>query len=247
MALVTLQHPVSTLSGKVTGESGNQPNGLVYYPIEGRQIARSHFIPANPESVYQTNVRAHLAAAADAYQALNQNEVTAWKALAAQIEKTGRLDLKYNLTSIGCYCAVNCARQLAGAVITDTAPALVRPVPKPVTGATWDSVGQALTISSGSGQWPAGKYLVRMTDVIPGTARVARRNELRVATVLAINAWVEVDPAAEKVSFLEIPAANMRFPSAITGARVGIEITSYSLDWCPGYRTFNPNVTITAA
>lgn len=246
MSLITLQHPVREISGKVTGGPSATPSGLVYYPVSGRQFARSMFQPDNPQTAYQMAVRQAMAAAADAFQDLERPAVENWQALAAQILKKGRLQLDYSLNAIGLFCSVNVTRQLNGQPISATVPALVRPVPFACIGLKLNP-DTSLAIHCGTDSFPAGIYQVRISSKLPGNARVARRNELRIPTKSAADSFKTIPVAAVTNPLLNIDLDDLKLDDFTEGARYGVEIRSWSLGYCPGYSAFTPSVAVELA
>jgi len=223
MARFTLIPPFERFHGKV--KQPDQDNGLVaFHNPKAGNVCRNWVMPDNPKSVQQTMIRGHFAAAAVAYKALSAVNAAAWRALAAQINKTNILGLGYALSGIACYQQVNVMRLLQGAAQSATAPAFAD-IPPPVTGVTSITMAGAVatTIIVTTGIANGCFILFRMTPAVSTFARLLRENELRIPSTTEADAF-EVVAGSPTTNVITIT----QFAAPVATNYVGLEVTAMS-------------------
>jgi hypothetical protein len=95
----------------------------VTYPSRNGLIRRSWVVPANPRSAEQLVTRSRLAAAAQAYDNLTEEQQDAWIAAAAQEQSKPTLGQSGPLTGLQLYTKLNAALAIVGEPVVSTPPA----------------------------------------------------------------------------------------------------------------------------
>ncbi len=91
------------------------------------QYTRNRSIPVNPNTTYQSQMRARLGDNSQAWRALTDAQRAGWASLGASITRTDALGQTYTLTGQQAYCMVNNNNLDAGNAVVSAAPALVSP------------------------------------------------------------------------------------------------------------------------
>lgn len=231
--LIKCSAPVESFRGKLGGL-----DGVVGYPVGGRQIAREMVVPANPDTTPQQTIRGYLSNAAVAFQSLTAAEKADWKATGLLTDLTDAYGQKYNPSAIQLYQRVNCYRQIDGQAITDTAPNYeVQPAPTSVAAAI---VAGDLQITITHANTPADvMWAIRVTPAQPSAVRLARRNELRYITALMSDSIVSGGASPQAVTL-----GQDNFTIVATDA-IGIQVIALTDDYLPGGELFDSSVIVT--
>lgn len=209
----------------------------VNYPYGGRNFVRGYVVPTNPKTAMQDAIRALFAQVSVAFSNIDGTERAGWDTINANHLKTDKDGKPYKAGAKGWYTAINALRKLAGQAIVDTAPAWAyENGPYDIASVT---VGTNLVIDF-TGIAQGKKYLVKMSDALPGTQRKPRSFVL-VSTTTAENF---VTAGAGGVSQLEVAAADLA-KSWKSGDRVVVLIQGISDGYIPG-GMFAKELTITA-
>lgn len=235
MAICTLIAPYAQISGKVGGDAGN-----VAYVAGGRQFCRDLVDPANPQSEQQIAVRSALSLASQAYQTTTDSERAAWDALADNYNRDDALGQTYDLTGQMLYMQVNLYRQLAGEVITDTAPSYSLPIFSGVPELA-EVGGQTYRTTESLNQTYTGFVLVSVSTFSPSLARQIRDNELVVATTASADAFLAV--TADSPFSAAILQANLRYYYA-GSTRCGVKYQPLTSDYLPGAPVYARNTLV---
>lgn len=91
------------------------------------QYVRNRSTPVNPDSTFQSAVRARLSNNAAAWRGLTDTQRAGWESLGAGISRTDSLGQSYTLNGFEAYCLVNNNNAAAGNALVSTAPAIVDP------------------------------------------------------------------------------------------------------------------------
>lgn len=91
------------------------------------QYVRNRAMPVNPNSTFQSAVRARLANNAAAWRALTSVQQEGWASLGASITRNDALGQTYTLTGFAAYCLINNNNLAAGNAVVSTAPAVTDP------------------------------------------------------------------------------------------------------------------------
>lgn len=92
------------------------------------QYRRTRAIPVNPNSSFQSQMRARFGDCAQAWRLLTDAQRAGWTDLAKQIIRTDALGQTYDLTGLQCYSMVNLNNLDAGESVVSDAPVLTSPV-----------------------------------------------------------------------------------------------------------------------
>lgn len=217
---------------------GKLGQSAVNYPYGGRQFVRGYVIPTNPQTAMQTLVRQYFAEVSTAFSSITANERAGWDTINADHLLTDKDGKPYKAGAKGWYTAINSLRKLAGQAIVDTAPAWAyENGPYDIASVT---LGTNLTIDF-TGIAQGKKYLVKMSQALPGTQRQPRSFVL-VSTTTAEN-FVTAGPAG--ASQLEVAVADLA-KSWEVGSRVVVLIQGISDGYIPG-GMFAKELTIVSA
>lgn len=220
----------------------------MFYPIAGRQISRQFVVPANPDTTYQQTARTIFSTISSAYTALTPAEKSSWETLAASttiIDKDGQ---ETTIPTKALFQRINQYRVLHGQAIATTAPT-------PVAGSIAslpDTVSVDLTLSTGAiaisvagaSSSDGSLYEISITPVLPGTTRVARETDLRLATVTPANS-IRPATSASSISWsVGAGAVNLRQSFTAGTHRIGVKIVSLSSVYIPLGEVFNTDTDI---
>ena len=212
--------PYSQLSGKA--------GSLVNMSLDGNPVVRKLVTPANPQSATQTSIRAYFKAASEAFSLVTDGERVGWNTFAKLITRKNALGQSYTMSDKGLYVEVNCYRQMDGAAITDTAPA--------VTGSGTVTGITSLTVSGGNialifaHNAVAGFFLIEYTAALPGLQKKAQDGDYQLATLVITNSIV-----AESASPQTFTVATSALKNAIVATnRVGVSVTPLGAGYVAG-------------
>lgn len=233
MAISKLSAPFEQLSGAIGGE-----NGVVAMPDRnGRTLLRENFIPFNPGSSFQQQIRADFTTVSGQYSLLNESQKDAWSQAASGLEETGRLGDPYGITGHMLFIRVNMYRLLDNAGITQTPPStLGEPGPTAINASI--ASGDVLLDVQRDVPPSGGFYYIKASGTDLSVARNARQNELR---AIAQNQEDSIIPVTTTGAFQSITISNPRFAIQDQDRR-GLGIIQLNPDYFPVNGIFLPNV-----
>lgn len=109
--------------------SSGSYQGLTFSRNRFGQYVRSRAIPVNPNSSFQSAVRARLATNASNWRGLTAIQRAGWNDLGLAMLRTDALGQSYALTGYAAFCSVNNNLAAAGDAALTDAPALLNPDP----------------------------------------------------------------------------------------------------------------------
>lgn len=179
------------------------------------QYVRTRATPVNPNSTFQSTVRARLSNNAAAWRGLTDVQREGWISLGASITRTDSLGQTYNLTGFDAYCLVNNNNAAAGNSLVATAPAILDP--GTLLTATVTLTNAAFSIAYTTTPLSAGVRL--FTYASP--QRSAGRNFENDYRLIAVSAAAAASPANV------FSAYQARLGTPVTGNKVFISLALY--------------------
>lgn len=200
-------------------EMRNKLNGSVFSKNRAGNYLRNKVTPVNPQTTYQTAVRAALTAASQSWRTLTENQRLAWNGAVQNFQSTDIFGDVKTPSGINLYNKLFLNANTIGGV-----PLAVPPSPDASPGVvdadvTTDSAPQAFDVTSGLAAVPAGQsWVVRATAGV-SAGRNFVKNEYRIIAVL---------PAATALPYAGIADYTAKFGSVNAGEKIGWEI--YAID-----------------
>lgn len=152
------------------------------------QYVRTRAIPVNPNTTYQSQMRARFGDMAQAWRGLTDAQRAGWNALAGSIVRTDALGQTYSLTGLQAYAMVNLNNLDAANAQVDDAPALVSPTGLLTMAIT--TTGGTLSVAYTATPLPAGNKLF----IYASPPRSAGRNFEADLRLIAVTAAAAASP-----------------------------------------------------
>jgi hypothetical protein len=215
---------------------------MVTYMLRSRQISRAFVVPYNPATAMQTLIRNTLRTVSEAYSALTQDQATAWGLRGAQVTRHDALGRAYTLTGKALYTEINFYRMLVIGNQTATVPS-VASVPAVVSAVLErvTSPNAGVTITATTTGSTTGMLAFRMSRPLPGTARRARKNDMRYNQ--NNNVALLFITVTGNTTTCHIPDTQMLFPLT-AGERVGLLLTRLNPDYFASSDLLIPSAVI---
>lgn len=203
----------------LVSEMRNKLNGSVFSKNRAGNYLRNKVTPVNPQTSYQTAVRAILTAASQAWRALTQAQRDAWAGAVENFKKTDIFGDIKTPSGINLFNQFYLNASTIGGTPLNTPPA---PDSSPgVPDATFapDSSPQTFSLTSGLTSVPTGQdWVVRATAGVS-----AGKNYLKNAQRI-----IAVIPAGTSLPYAGITDYQTKFGNLVQGERVGWEV--YAID-----------------
>lgn len=190
----------------------NKLNGSVFSKNRGGSYLRNKVTPVNPQTSFQTAVRAALTAASQSWRTLLQAERDAWSAAVADFARTDIFGDIKNPSGINLYNKLYLNANTIGGTPLTTPPGVVTIPGVPDAAVTTDSAPQTFDITSGLASVPAGQaWIVRATsNQSPGKTFV--KSEYRIIAVL---------PSGTALPYTGIADYTAKFGAVVAGQKIG--------------------------
>jgi len=247
MAIARLIAPFASISGKIEAPGGQSPVGaLVAMPdANGRTLTRSYVIPANPGSIFQTEIRSYMTSIAEALQTVSLAQVDAWRAIADVIVRSGRLGLNYRLTWNQLFSQVNNYQLMEGNSISFDPPAVDSSnIPAGFTSITSDDGDPIqeiqVTMAESVAPTAGSRIFFQFTRNLGSTSRSARDNEFQ--GVEGLGDMIKARVGTPFRYTFDSTRLNL-----LPGMRVGVKATIITANGYPAGTIFNRNILITPA
>lgn len=180
------------------------------------QYVRSRATPVNPNSTFQSAVRARLSLNAAAWRALTDVQRAGWTSLGLQMVRTDSLGQTYNLTGFAAYCSVNNNNLAAGNAVVSAAPTFQTPTA--VTSVTWTLTSAASSVAFTPTPLGAGQRLFAYAS----PQRAAGRNFEADYRLIAVGGAATASPLVIFTPY------QSRLGTPVTGNRIFLSVTVYS-------------------
>lgn len=230
--------PVEAVSGAMDGQEGpvimprKTPGNSKFL-----NYGRSNFVPNNPQTTAQVNVRNLLALSSAGYKALTAAQASNWSTLGKDFQLDGRLDTVHGLYGIQAYNLINMYRLLDGQSQVAVAPAYAEPIAPTMSGAA--IVGGNIEITISHDDLAGSFFAVRITPNLGSAVRQARKNELRYITTAPADSIIATAASPQTII---LPMNNF---TLATGEWTGIEIVHLNSDYMPSEKLFVRNIVLT--
>ena len=167
-----------------SGSIGKQTYGL------GRngQFVRARVVPANPNTAQQQLARGNLKLASKAYDALTQEQISAWIAKAATFRSRPRLGMSGVLTGNQLFVQLNAALlECSSPMVTDVPadPTFEALTPAALTAAIDGGDGSLTLEQTWTGALPTGTRFMAAAPQRPGVRRIPQMVDLGAVPALA--------------------------------------------------------------
>ncbi len=179
------------------------------------QYRRTRAIPTNPNSSFQTAVRARLADGATEYRNLTAGQRVGWEGLGEQIIRTDSLGQSYTLTGLQAYLLNNNNRRAAGVAIVSDAPELEYPSPLETLVITLTTAAFSLAFT------PTPKGAGERVFCYCSPQRSAGRAYESDLRLVQVSSDAQVSPINVYAAYIA------RFGATVLGNRVFVEIRSW--------------------
>lgn len=190
----------------------NKLNGSVFSKNRAGSYLRNKVTPVNPQTSFQTAVRAALTAASQSWKTLLQSERDAWSAAVSSFAKTDIFGDIKNPSGINLYNKLYMnANTIGGAPLTSP-PNVVATPGVPDADIAPDSTPQTFTVTSGLANVPASEdWVIRATsNQSPGKTFV--KSEYRIVTVI---------PGGTALPYAGIADYTNKFGAIVAGQKIG--------------------------
>lgn len=203
----------------LVSEMRNKLNGSVFSKNRAGNYLRNKVTPVNPQTSFQTAVRAALTAASQAWRALTEAQRTAWNAAVSNFTGTDIFGDVKTPTGINLQNKLYLNAYTIGGVPLTTPPSPGVSVGVPDANLTTDSAPQVFTITSSLAAVPAGQsWVISATEnSSPGINNF--KGKYRVVAVLA---------PATALPYVGIADYTAKFGAIVAAQKVGFEVKAIS-------------------
>lgn len=211
--------------GALVVDGRGKVGGHVLSKNRGGAYMRTKVTPINPQTSFQTDVRARLTEFSQGWRELTANERTAWNSAVGNFTKTDVFGDIKKPSGINLYVRLNSNIQLGGGAAITEPPALTSAPPVVEPTATATAAVPSLSIAYTNSPVPADTaYVIEATSQqSPGKSFL--KNQYRVLTVL---------PAADATPENALAAYTARFGVLVAGQKIGVRM--YAVDLLTGIK-----------
>ena len=141
MAKIKFGNIVVDMRGKISGN--------VYSKNKGGAYSRVRVVPTNPQSTFQSGVRAIFTALSQAWRGLSAVQRASWNSAVGNFQRTNNLGDKHSLSGNALYVSLNKNLNDVGEASMTTAPSPDSVTPVTVASAVADNSSQTVVITMG--------------------------------------------------------------------------------------------------